>query len=99
MALGPVAGGLIYDAFTSYVGLFRRAFALGLGPSLAAVVFAIAEGAGGGRVKTKRRVHVRPSREQMRDGAPQSFCVRAAAWLDGLEYCRHVGGLSGIACG
>ena len=40
MALGPVAGGLIYDAFTSYVGLFVGAFALGLGPSLAAVVFA-----------------------------------------------------------
>lgn len=40
MALGPVAGGLIYDAFTSYVGLFVGAFALGLGAFLAAVVFA-----------------------------------------------------------
>jgi MFS family permease len=39
MALGPVAGGLIYDSFSSYVGLFVAAFALGLGAFLAAVAF------------------------------------------------------------
>jgi MFS family permease len=39
MALGPVAGGLIYDTFSSYAWLFIGAFALGLGAFLAALAF------------------------------------------------------------
>ena len=39
MATGPVAGGLIYDAFGSYSGLFFGAFALGLIAALVALAF------------------------------------------------------------
>lgn len=39
MALGPVLGGLIYDAFSSYTWLFIGAFALGIGAFLSAVAF------------------------------------------------------------
>jgi MFS family permease len=39
MALGPVVGGLIYDAFTSYAWLFIGAFALGIGAFLSALAF------------------------------------------------------------
>ena len=39
MALGPVLGGLIYDAFSSYAWLFIGAFALGIGAFLSALVF------------------------------------------------------------
>lgn len=39
MALGPVLGGLIYDAFTSYAWLFIGAFALGIGAFLSALMF------------------------------------------------------------
>jgi MFS family permease len=39
MALGPVLGGLIYDASSSYAWLFIGAFALGLGAFLAALGF------------------------------------------------------------
>lgn len=39
MALGPVLGGLIYDAFTTYTWLFIGAFAMGLGACLCALVF------------------------------------------------------------
>lgn len=40
MALGPVAGGMVYDTFGSYAGLFIGAFALGLGAFLSALAFA-----------------------------------------------------------
>ncbi|HEV6965054.1 MFS transporter [Roseateles sp.] len=40
MALGPVLGGLIYDSFSSYAGLFIGAFALGIGATQSAVAFA-----------------------------------------------------------
>jgi MFS family permease len=39
MALGPVVGGLIYDTFTSYAGLFIGAFSLGIGAFLSALAF------------------------------------------------------------
>jgi MFS family permease len=39
MALGPVAGGLIYDSFASYAWLFIGAFSLGLGAFLSALAF------------------------------------------------------------
>lgn len=39
MALGPVLGGLIYDAFSSYAWLFIGAFALGMASFLSALVF------------------------------------------------------------
>ncbi len=39
MALGPVLGGSIYDAFSSYAWLFIGAFALGLGAFLSALAF------------------------------------------------------------
>ena len=39
MALGPVLGGLIYDAYSSYAWLFVGAFALGIGSFLAALAF------------------------------------------------------------
>jgi len=39
MALGPVVGGLIYDTFTSYAGLFIGAFSLGIGAFLCALAF------------------------------------------------------------
>jgi MFS family permease len=39
MALGPVLGGLIYDAFSSYTWLFIGAFALGMGAFLSALMF------------------------------------------------------------
>jgi len=39
MALGPVLGGLIYDAYSSYAWLFIGAFALGIGAFLAAFAF------------------------------------------------------------
>jgi MFS family permease len=39
MALGPVVGGLIYDASSSYAWLFIGAFALGLGACLSALAF------------------------------------------------------------
>ncbi|MCY4753319.1 MFS transporter [Pelomonas aquatica] len=39
MALGPVLGGLIYDAFSSYAWLFIGAFALGIGACLSALAF------------------------------------------------------------
>ncbi|MBS0445155.1 MAG: MFS transporter [Proteobacteria bacterium] len=39
MALGPVLGGLIYDAYSSYAWLFIGAFALGIGSFVAALAF------------------------------------------------------------
>jgi MFS family permease len=39
MALGPVAGGLIYDAFATYSWLFVGAFGMGLGAFLIALTF------------------------------------------------------------
>jgi MFS family permease len=39
MALGPVLGGLIYDATSSYAWLFVGAFSLGIGACLAALAF------------------------------------------------------------
>lgn len=39
MALGPVLGGLIYDTWSSYAGMFIGAFALGIGACLAALAF------------------------------------------------------------
>ena len=39
MALGPVLGGLIYDAWSSYAWLFIGAFALGIGAFLSAFAF------------------------------------------------------------
>jgi MFS family permease len=39
MALGPVLGGLIYDALSSYAWLFIGAFALGIGAFLSALAF------------------------------------------------------------
>jgi len=39
MALGPVVGGLIYDASSSYAWLFVGAFALGIGAFLSALAF------------------------------------------------------------
>ncbi|RZJ84964.1 MAG: MFS transporter [Massilia sp.] len=39
MALGPVLGGLIFDATSSYTGLFIGAFALGIGSFLSALAF------------------------------------------------------------
>ena len=39
MALGPVVGGLIYDTFSSYAGLFIGAFSLGIGAFLSALAF------------------------------------------------------------
>ncbi|MDR7335381.1 MFS transporter [Roseateles asaccharophilus] len=39
MALGPVLGGLIYDASSSYAWLFIGAFALGMGAFLSALMF------------------------------------------------------------
>ncbi|SHN37407.1 MFS transporter [Rhizobacter sp. OV335] len=39
MALGPVLGGLIYDAWSSYAWLFIGAFALGIGAFLSALAF------------------------------------------------------------
>ena len=39
MALGPVLGGLIYDALSSYAWLFVGAFALGIGAFLSALAF------------------------------------------------------------
>ncbi|WP_398495240.1 MFS transporter [Variovorax sp.] len=39
MALGPVLGGLIYDAYSSYTWLFIGAFSLGIGAFLAAFAF------------------------------------------------------------
>jgi MFS family permease len=39
MALGPVLGGLIYDAFSSYAWLFIGAFSLGIGAFLSALAF------------------------------------------------------------
>ncbi len=39
MATGPVAGGLIYDAFASYAWMFIASFALGIGSFLIALTF------------------------------------------------------------
>jgi MFS family permease len=39
MATGPVAGGLIYDAFASYAWLFIASFGLGIGSFLIALTF------------------------------------------------------------
>ena len=39
MALGPVAGGLIYDAFASYTWLYVGAWAMGIGAFLIAMTF------------------------------------------------------------
>lgn len=39
MALGPMLGGLIYDTWSNYAGMFIGAFALGIGAGLAALVF------------------------------------------------------------
>jgi MFS family permease len=39
MATGPVAGGLIYDAYASYAWLFIAAFGLGIGAFLMALTF------------------------------------------------------------
>ncbi|MBI1244416.1 MAG: MFS transporter [Alphaproteobacteria bacterium] len=39
MASGPLAGGLVYDAFASYTGLYVGAWALGIGAVLIALMF------------------------------------------------------------
>ncbi len=39
MATGPVTGGLIYDSFASYSGLFVLSFCLGIGAFLIALTF------------------------------------------------------------
>ena len=39
MALGPVAGGMIYDAFASYTWLYVGAWAMGIGAFLIAMTF------------------------------------------------------------
>lgn len=39
MAMGPIAGGLIYDSFASYAWLFIGSFALGIGAFLIAMTF------------------------------------------------------------
>jgi MFS family permease len=39
MASGPVAGGLIYDAFASYAWLYIGSWAVGLGAFLIALTF------------------------------------------------------------
>jgi MFS family permease len=39
MALGPVAGGLIYDSFASYAWLYIGSWAVGLGAFLIAMTF------------------------------------------------------------
>jgi MFS family permease len=39
MALGPLAGGWIYDASASYVGLYVLSFALGLGATIVGATF------------------------------------------------------------
>jgi hypothetical protein len=39
MATGPVAGGLIYDAFASYAWLYIGSFGLGIGAFLIAMTF------------------------------------------------------------
>ena len=39
MATGPVAGGLIYDSFASYAGLYIGSFGMGLGAFLIAMTF------------------------------------------------------------
>jgi MFS family permease len=39
MALGPVAGGMIYDAFASYTWLYVGAWAMGVGAFLIAMTF------------------------------------------------------------
>jgi hypothetical protein len=39
MATGPLAGGLIYDAFSSYAYLYIGSWALGLGAFLMAMTF------------------------------------------------------------
>ena len=39
MALGPVAGGLIYDAFAGYTWLYLGAWAMGIGAFLIAMTF------------------------------------------------------------
>lgn len=39
MALGPVAGGLIYDSFASYTWLYVGSWGIGLGAFLIAMTF------------------------------------------------------------
>jgi MFS family permease len=39
MATGPLAGGLIYDAFSSYAWLYIASWAMGLGAFLMAMMF------------------------------------------------------------
>ncbi len=39
MATGPLAGGLIYDAFSSYAWLYIGSWAIGLGAFLMAMTF------------------------------------------------------------
>ena len=39
MALGPLAGGLLYDHYASYVGMYLGAAVAGLGAVLIALVF------------------------------------------------------------
>jgi MFS family permease len=39
MATGPLTGGLIYDAFGSYGGLYILSFGLGIGAVLIAMTF------------------------------------------------------------
>jgi len=39
MAIGPVAGGWLYDAFGSYFWLFIGSFGIGLGAAAVAVTF------------------------------------------------------------
>ena len=39
MAIGPLAGGLIYDSFGSYVWLYVSAWGIGIGAFLIALTF------------------------------------------------------------
>jgi MFS family permease len=39
MAIGPLAGGLIYDSFASYAWLYIGSFAVGLGAFMIALTF------------------------------------------------------------
>ena len=53
MALGPLAGGLIYDAFASYTWLYVGSWAMGIGASDRHDLQALAQGrasVGGGGV-------------------------------------------------
>jgi hypothetical protein len=39
MALGPIAGGWIYDAYSTYTWLYVGSFAMGIGATLIALTF------------------------------------------------------------